>query len=81
MSYHVLRGLGEGGCPPCAIQVSGQCMPCPDGTDFPECQGCIDGMPPPKSSWTDSIWGAVAIGVVTTLAVTVASTWVLKRVN
>ncbi len=56
-------------CGDCEIVVGGGCLPCPHGSDFPECAGCIDGARPEQTDWTKDLLVPVAIGVATTLAV------------
>jgi len=75
MSYAVLGDI----CPPCSLLYGGDCVPCPEGSDWPECESC--NQPTVDESWSNSFWGAVAIGVVTTLTVTVASSYLSKRLK
>jgi hypothetical protein len=56
-------------CGDCMIVVGGDCIPCPNGSSFPECAGCIDGARPEKTDITRDLLVPVAIGVVTTLAI------------
>lgn len=56
-------------CGDCEIVVGNGCLPCPSGSDFPECAGCIDGVRPERTDLTRDIMIPVVIGVATTLAV------------
>ena len=68
------------GCGPC--QVGPACATCPNGSDLPECAGCIDGQAPAvaRTFWDHPLAAPVAIGVVTTLAASVAM-YFAKRVK
>jgi hypothetical protein len=60
--------LGDGGCGPCQIVSGSQCLPCPNGSSFPECQNCADGAPITAApSWWDAhpVAAPVLIGVMT----------------
>ena len=59
--------LGDA-CGDCQIVVGDGCLPCPNGSDFPECQGCVDGARTAKTDVTKDVLVPVVIGVVTTLA-------------
>lgn len=78
LSYHN-PGLQLGEvCPPCAISIGTECIPCPPGAEetMPECEGCAGGRSPKASIWERSRFLApVVIGVATTLAVT----WIVSR--
>jgi len=56
-------------CGDCQIVVGNDCLPCPNGSDFPECAGCIDGARPERTDIAKDIIVPVVIGIVTTLAV------------
>jgi len=56
-------------CADCEIVVGDSCIPCPNGTDFPECAGCIDGMRAERTDVTKDVLVPVVVGVLTTLAV------------
>jgi hypothetical protein len=60
------------GCGPC--QISPNCQTCPNGSDLPECAGCVDGQPAEvkRSVLEHPLAGPVIVGVATTLAVSVA---------
>ncbi len=77
MSY-VATGAAEG-CPPCTILVGGDCLPCPAGSDFPECANCDDEHP--MTSTGMPFWTTVAIGFTTMMLVTVGSRYVLKKLR
>lgn len=68
------------GCGPC--QVGPACQTCPNGSDLPECDGCIDGQPAPvaRTFWEHPLAAPVAIGVATTLAASIAM-YFAKRAN
>ncbi len=56
-------------CGDCMIVVGSDCIPCPDGANFPECVGCINGERPEKTDPVKDVLVPVVIGVFTTLAV------------
>jgi hypothetical protein len=60
--------LGDA-CGDCILVVGSDCVPCPNGSDFPECIGCINGVRPEKSDITKDILLPVVIGIVSTLTV------------
>lgn len=60
--------LGDA-CGDCMIVVGDGCLPCPNGTDFAECDGCVNGARPEKADVTKDILVPVVIGVLTTLAI------------
>jgi hypothetical protein len=60
--------LGDA-CGDCSIVVGDGCVPCPNGADFPECAGCIDGARPEKTDITKDLLIPIVVGVATTLAV------------
>lgn len=68
-----------GGCSECEIVVGDSCIPCPNGADFPECAGCIDGARPEKTDVTKDVLVPVVIGVVTTLTIALITTKLLKQ--
>ena len=59
-----------GGCGDCEIVVGDGCLPCPHGSDFPECAGCIDGMRAERTDVAKDLVLPIVIGVATTLAIT-----------
>jgi hypothetical protein len=63
------RGLA-GACGPCQLASGGDCVPCPNDADVPECAGCVDGAAP-SSFWEHPLFAPVVIGVVTTVATAV----------
>lgn len=69
--------LGEV-CGDCSIVVGGGCMPCPNGADFPECAGCIDGARPNRTDLTKDVFLPVVIGVATTLTIALITRSLLK---
>lgn len=62
-----MRGLGQA-CPPCTIAYGSQCVPCPHGTDLPECVGCAGER---RQGWMERhpLGSSVLIGVLTASAV------------
>ncbi len=56
-------------CGDCMIVVGNGCLPCPDGADFPECAGCIDGMRPERADLGRDLLIPIVVGVATTLEV------------
>ena len=54
-------------CGPCQILYGSRCVPCPEGSTFPECANCA----PKPEPWIDKrdIVSAVVTGVVTALVV------------
>lgn len=73
----MLRGLA-GGCSECEIVVGTSCIPCPNGTDFPECAGCIDGARPERTDMTRDLLVPIVVGVATTLAIALITRQLLK---
>jgi hypothetical protein len=71
-----MRMLGDA-CGECSLQVGSDCIPCPEGSDFPECVGCVAGARP-HSTWVTDIAIPIAVGVATTLAVTFIANKLLK---
>lgn len=71
------RSLGAS-CSECEIVFGSACVPCPNGVDFPECAGCVDGMRPEKTDVTKDIMLPVVIGVITTLTIALITTKLLK---
>ncbi len=70
-------GLGTG-CSECEIVVGGSCIPCPNGVDFPECAGCVNGVRPEQTDVTKDIVVPVVIGVITTLTIALITTKLLN---
>jgi len=52
------------GCGPC--EISPGCQTCPNGSDLPECSGCVDGQPPveKRSIFDHPLAGPVIVGAV-----------------
>jgi hypothetical protein len=72
-------GLGTG-CGPCEITSGGQCLPCPNGSDLPECGGCVDGVQTAKAPWYEHpLVGPIALGVATAVGISVATAFLKKR--
>lgn len=65
-------------CSDCEIVVGSDCIPCPNGSGFPECAGCIDGVRPEKTDVTKDIVVPVVVGVVTTLVIALITTKLMK---
>lgn len=76
-----IRGLGDA-CGPCMISSGSSCEICPDnaGPDYPECDGCVNGVRQSTTSAVthDFVFPIVA-GVVTMLTVTWLSTKILRK--
>lgn len=70
--------LGDA-CGDCMIVVGDGCIPCPNGSGFPECAGCIDGMRPERTDITKDVLVPVVVGVFTTLAVALIAQRLLKN--
>ncbi len=77
MSYHAVQRLGAT-CGECQIVVGNECLPCPEGSDFPECDGCVDGARA-QQKWHEGFWGIVTMGIVSSLVVTVGSAYLLHK--
>ena len=76
-----MAGLGDA-CGPCTIQSGDACEICPDnaGPDYPECNGCVNGVRQTAvSAFTSSFFFPVVAGVATTLAVTYLSGKILGK--
>ncbi len=56
-------------CADCEIVVGSDCIPCPNGSDFPECFGCVNGVRAERTDVTKDVLVPVVVGVLTTLAV------------
>jgi len=69
--------LGDA-CGDCMIVVGDGCLPCPNGSDFPECAGCFSGMRPERTDMSKDIVMPVVIGVLTTLAIALITTRLMK---
>lgn len=65
-------------CSDCEIVVGSDCIPCPNGSDFPECAGCVNGVRPEKTDVTKDIVVPVVVGVVTTLVIALITTKLMK---
>jgi hypothetical protein len=62
--------LGQA-CPQCTIASGAACIPCPEGSDLPECQKCEGGVPiaVEPSFWERSkVLAPIILGVATTVA-------------
>lgn len=66
-------------CSECEIVVGDTCIPCPNGLDFPECAGCIDGARPERTDVTKDIVMPVVIGVLTTLTIALITTKLISK--
>jgi hypothetical protein len=71
--------VGQADCAPCHFVYKEQCVPCPPGADLLECQGCGTERKQP-SGWR-RYGPEIAVGVVTAVLVTLASGWVLSRLQ
>jgi hypothetical protein len=79
--FRSIRGLGAA-CGPCTIAASSDCEICPDnaGPDFPECDGCVNGVrQSATSAVTQSFVFPIVAGVVTMLTVTWLSAKILRK--
>ena len=65
-------------CSDCEIVVGADCIPCPPGSDFPECAGCLDGARPERTDVTKDIMIPIVVGVLTTLAISLIVTKLIK---
>lgn len=67
-AMRAVQGLG---CGPCEVSSGAGCQTCPDGSDLPECAGCVDGQAPAaeKSLLDHPLAGPVAVAVASTLAI------------
>ncbi len=66
-------------CSDCEIVVGADCIPCPNGSDFPECAGCIDGARPERTDFVRDLGVPIVIGVLTTLAIALITTKLMKQ--
>lgn len=66
-------------CSDCEIVVGDACIPCPNGLDFPECAGCIDGVRPERTDVTKDIVIPVVIGVISTLTIALITTKLIGK--
>jgi hypothetical protein len=66
-------------CSDCEIVVGDTCIPCPSGSDFPECAGCVNGARPERTDVTKDIVVPVVIGVLTTLTIALITTKLMKQ--
>lgn len=76
MSY---IALGQA-CPQCSIASGTACIPCPDGSELPECQGCVGGRPP-NATFLKRHGAVIAVGVVTSLIVAATSAVLLAKIG
>ena len=79
-----IHGLGQAGCPPCTITAGAQCLPCPEGADLPECEGCVGGrLPEAEVAWADrSKWVyPVVMAVVSAIAVGLATAYATRKLR
>lgn len=60
---------GLGGCGPCEIAAGSGCQTCPNGSDLPECSGCVDGQLPAaaRSVFDHPLAGPVLVGTATAI--------------
>lgn len=65
-------------CSDCEIVAGDMCVPCPNGVDFPECAGCINGTRAETTDVTKDIVVPVIVGVITTLTIALLTTKLLK---
>lgn len=65
-------------CSDCEIVVGSDCIPCPSGSDFPECAGCVNGTRAERTDVTKDIMVPIVVGVLTTLAIALITTKLLK---
>ena len=75
-------GVGSlrGSCGDCQITDGDRCLPCPDGSDVDECQGCVGGARAGK--WYDNpLAGPVAIGVLTAIGTGIALALIKKSTH
>jgi len=66
-------------CADCEIVVGGDCIPCPNGATFPECSGCVDGARPERTDVTKDLLVPVVVGVLTTLAIALITSKLMKQ--
>jgi hypothetical protein len=72
-------GLGAS-CGPCEISAGDRCVPCPNGSDLPECADCQDGRSTLSPAWHERpIVGTVVLGVVTAVATGIAMSFLKKQ--
>lgn len=65
-------------CSDCEIVVGSDCIPCPNGSNFPECAGCVDGARTERTDVTKDIVVPIVVGVLTTLAIALITSKLLK---
>lgn len=75
-----IQGLGQV-CGPCSLWSGSTCVPCPDGSDLPECQNCRGGVSTVKPGFfqKSAFWGPVIVGTVTTIAGAFALAYSMRR--
>ncbi len=66
-------------CADCEIVVGSDCIPCPNGSDFPECAGCVNGVRSERTDVTKDVLVPVVVGVLTTLAVALIVNKLVKQ--
>lgn len=66
-------------CSDCEIVVGDTCIPCPDGTNFPECAGCVNGIRAEHADVTKDIVVPVVVGVLTTLTIALITSKLIKQ--
>ncbi len=66
-------------CADCEIVVGSECIPCPNGSDFPECAGCANGSRAERTDVTKDVLVPVVVGVLTTLAIALITTKLLQK--
>lgn len=74
-----IQGLGQL-CPKCSFYSGTACVPCPDGSDLPECEGCEGGYSTAKPGFFErsAFWGPVIVGTMTTIAGAFALAYVMR---
>lgn len=65
-------------CSDCEFIVGSDCIPCPHGSDFPECVGCVNGSRPESTDFVKDLGVPIVIGVLTTLAIALITTKLMK---
>ncbi len=74
----------SGVCPPCSFHNGINCVPCPEGSDYSECAGCVEGeLPAAEESWWDrsKFWAPMVVTVAGAVLSTIAVAIVVQRMN
>lgn len=69
-------------CGPCQISAGGQCVTCPNDSDLPECEDCVDGkLVDEPQNWIQryEVIPAVIVALATAGAVSLMNYYVLKE--